>query len=316
MKKFFITTCIIMIQFIILSQVKTTTDNNTKKTVTPQKKDSDKIKPTIFVATVKIFSAKNYDYYALSAKKKTVLNVNGPGKVEVLLRVRLENGIQNSESYFISYMIDNQKIQTVKIESEKVSKKTIYKSKITGIPSEASTITIDVPPGKHKISFLKDNKTEQKIHAHFSLKKETKPVWIECTSLTKLDTVKVKYLELKGEIKKYVRISNTEKLIIETKDSIQLKIIIKAELDNTTQSNNPIHLVMKENNTIINTYKIEGKKSSTTEYVDEKKMIPGNSNVIYITVPSGEHSYEFYIEDKNKTALILIYSNKFTKNKL
>lgn len=315
MKKVALTILVVLSHLLTFSQIPKQTiakSNVSKSSSNVKKKNNGKIKPTVIVGTVKLHSKQTYEYYALSGKKQTVLNVNGPGKLEVLLRVRLEDTLKSSKPYYLTYTIDNKKVQTVKVGSEKASKKTKYKSKLTGVPSTASTVTINIPPGKHKISFVKD-KTDQKIHAHFSIKKDKDPKWVECPSIAKLDTVKVKYLEESNKIKKFVRISDSKKFTCSIKDSSQLKIVIKAELGNTTQSNAPIRLVMKENGKVINTYRIEGKKSTTTEYVDEKKLIPGNSNVIYVTVPSGEHSYEFFIEDKNKTALILIYSNKLIK---
>lgn len=312
MKKFALTILVVLSHILIYSQTPTKTvakSTASKSNTSVKKKNAEKIKPTVIVGTVRLQSKKTYEYYALSGKKQTVLNVNGPGKLEVLLRVRLEDTLKSSKPYYLTYTIDNKKVHTIKIGSEKASQKTKYKSKLTGVPSTASTVSILIPPGKHKITFVKD-KTDQKIHAHFSIKKDKDPKWVDCSSLAQLDTVKVKYLDDSNKIKKFTRISDSKKFICSVKDSSQLKIIVKAELGNTTQSNSPLRLVMKEKGKVINTYRIEGKKSTTTEYVDEKKLIPGNSNVIYVTVPSGDHTYEFFIEDKNKTALILIYSNK------
>ncbi len=130
-----------------------------------------------------------------------------------------------------------------------------------------------------------------------------------------LDTVRVKYLNKKNSIVKFHRITNEKKFVLNTTDTTQLKIIIKAELDFKDQSGKPIILNVKEKGVIVKSYKISGEKSQKTEYVDEKKLIPGNSNVIYLSLPKGAHTYEFSLEDKKKSALILIEYNTKIKTK-
>lgn len=284
----------------------TKTVNNSSKEYIQSKHT---IKPTNFVGKVELKAKKKHIYYALSKKSKTIVKANGPGKLEVFLRVRLENNLQSSEEYYLKYVIDNKIIKTVKIKSEKVSKNMVYSSKLEGKPSNSSSVKINLTPGNHTIEFYKGD-TKQKIHASFSFTKTTTPIWIENLTTAKLDTVKVKYLENKEEIKKYLRISNTKKYSILTKDTLYLKILVKAELDNTVQSNTFLKLVLEENNVIKKTFRISGKKSSKTEYVTEKKLIPGNTNVIYYTLLPSKFAYNLYIQDLNKTALILVYTNK------
>lgn len=283
------------------------TDTSPKKTV-KKSTSSNKVIPTKYVAKVAIISKKTNIYYALSLKENTEIKVDGPGEIEVLLRVRLKDANQKSKPFCINYVIDGKQTKTAKIESQKASKKTVYKANLEGVPSEAATVKIDVSPGNHIISFHKAD-TDQKIHARFKYNKKTKPEWKEYLPISKLDTVRIKYLDQAGLIKKYYRISASNKFTISSKDTLYLKILVKAELDNTVQSNTILNMVLEEKNEIIKTYRISGKKSTETEYVDNKKMIPGNTNVIYYKIPPGQHTYNLYLQDKNKTALIQVYYN-------
>ncbi len=305
-----------------IGQTKKTSVDSTKKTPVIEKttktikkiseddKESKKtIKPSSFVGKVELKAKKKHIYYALSKKGKTIIKADGPGKLEVFLRVRLENNAPSSKEYYVKYIIDNKITKTVKIKSEKVSKNMVYSSKLEGKPSNSSNIKLNLTPGNHTIEFYKGD-TKQKIHASFTFTKTTAPIWVENTTTAKLDTVKVKYLENKGEIKKYLRISNTKKYSILTKDTLYLKILVKAELDNTVQSNTFLKLILEENNVIKKTFRISGKKSSKTEYLTEKKLIPGNTNVIYYTILPSKFTYNLYIQDLNKSAIILVYSNK------
>lgn len=292
---------------------KTNTEESKNTSVSPKKTtkkstSSNKITPTKYVAKVAIMSKKTNIYYALSVKEDTEIKVNGPGDIEILLRVRLKDIHQKSKPYYINYVIDGKQTKTIKVESQKASKKTVYKTNLEGVPSEAATIKIDVSPGNHTISFHKAD-TDQKVHARFMYTKKTEPKWKEYHPVAKLDTVRIKYLDQAGLVKKYYRISSSNKFTINSKDTLYLKILVKAELDNTVQSNTFLNMIIEEKNEIIKTYRITGKKSTKTEYVDEKKLIPGNTNVIYYKIPPGQHTYNLYLQEKNKTALIQVYYN-------
>ena len=275
-----------------------------------------KIKPKHQVDIVRLQGKKTLTYYALSKKERTELDVVGPGKIEILLRVRLEDTTKNSLPYVIQHVLDDKKMKLDTLKGEKVSKHLRFKSaKLKGKPSAAGKVFIHVPPGKHTIKLYKGD-TDQKIHAEFKyFKEKNEPNWKNIAPSLPLDTVRVRYLNKKNSIVKFHRITNEKKFVLNTTDSTQLKIIIKAELDFKDQSGKPVILSVKEKGKILNSYKVSGEKSQKTEYVDEKKLIPGNSNVIYLNLPKGTHTYEFSLEDKKKSAIILIENNTKIKTK-
>lgn len=275
-----------------------------------------KIKPKHHVGIVKMQGKKTLTYYALSEKERTELVVMGPGKIELLLRVRLEDTTKSSLPYVIQHVLDDKKMKVDTLKGEKVSKHLKFKNaKLKGKPSAAGKTFIHVPPGQHTIKLYKGD-TDQKIHAEFKyFKDKDQPAWKNLAPSLPLDTVRVKYLNKKNSIVKFHRITNEKKFVINTTDTTQLKIIIKAELDFKDQSGKPIILNVQEKGVNVKSYKISGEKSQKTEYVDEKKLIPGNSNVIYLSLPKGAHTYEFSLEDKKKSAIILIEYNTKLKTK-
>lgn len=275
-----------------------------------------KIKPKHHVGIVRMQGKKSLTYYALSEKERTELVVVGPGKIEVLLRVRLEDTTKNSLPYVIQHVLDDKKMKVDTLKAEEVSKHLKFKSaKLKGKPSAAGKVFIHVPPGKHTIKIYKGD-TKQKVHAEFRyFKDKSEPNWKNIQPSLPLDTVRVKYLNKTNTIKTFHRISNEKKFVFSTTDSTQLKIVVKAELDFKDQSGKPIILTIKEKGVVVKSYKISGKKSQKTEYVDEKKLIPGNSNVIYLVLPKGNHTYEFSLEDKKKTAIIWVDYNTKIKSK-
>ena len=265
------------------------------------------IKPSHRVSRVKMKGKKVINYYALSSKERTQLTLVGPGKLEVLLRVRLEDTTKASLPYIVQSVLDDKKSKIDSIGSEKVSHKLTYvNTKLIGKPSQASKIHIHIPPGKHTVKFYK-GKTEQKIHAEFKYTKDkNEPKWKELTPDLALDTVRIKYLNEKGVIKKYYRITAQKPFVLHSEDSLQLKLVVKAELDVKDQFGSPLILEIKENGKVVKSFKVTGKKSQKTEYVDEKKLIPGNSNVIYFDGPKGKHTYQIALTDKKKSAILLV----------
>ncbi|MBI1838326.1 MAG: hypothetical protein HYR91_13775 [Flavobacteriia bacterium] len=309
MNRIIIVALFVMTSVYLFSQDKVNTNKKeiAQKESVKKKNDSQKIKPYHYVSKVKLKTKKTATYYALSDTKKTEIKITGPGVLEVLLRVRLVDTLTKSKSYYITYCIDNSKVMTKKIPSALLSKKTVYTSKINGKPSIAKKIKIKIPSGVHRISFLKA-RTKQKIHSHYTFKSQKELQWTPVSPMVKLENVNIKYLDKNSTLKVFNRISKEKKFVFETKDSMQLKILIKAELTTTINSNSPIYLELKEGDKILKTYKVTGKISKKTEYLDEKKLIAGNTNVIYVNVPKGKHQYEFNIVDEKKSALILVYS--------
>ncbi len=131
-----------------------------------------KIKPKHQVGIVRLQGKKTLTYYALSEKERTELVVMGPGKIEVLLRVRLEDTTKSSLPYVIQHVLDDKKMKVDTLKGEKVSKHLKFKNaKLKGKPSAAGKVFIHVPPGQHVIKIYKGD-TEQKIHAEFKYFKD------------------------------------------------------------------------------------------------------------------------------------------------
>ena len=164
-----------------------------------------KIKPKHQVDIVRLQGKKTLTYYALSKKERTELDVVGPGKIEVLLRVRLEDTTKNSLPYVIQHVLDDKKMKLDTLKGEKVSKHLRFKSaKLKGKPSAAGKVFIHVPPGQHTIKLYKGD-TDQKIHAEFKyFKEKNEPNWKNIAPSLPLDTVRVRYLNKKNSIVKYI----------------------------------------------------------------------------------------------------------------
>lgn len=276
------------------------------KTVNLNKENKTVLKPTNHAGKVLIISNKKYLYYAFAKNKKMQLKVKGPGKIDVMLRMRLKDSADISKNFSLQYIIDGSKSKIKKIPTRKASLKSKYKKSSNGLPSKAYRFKISIPPGTHILD-LKKLKTNEKVHSHFTFNSLPEPIWKTYYPFEKLEEIAIKYIDKKGEIKKYYRISDKSPFKLKSLDTMSIKVVVKAELGNTVQSNTPLHLILKTNGKIKRTYKISGYKSRKTEYVSEGKLIPGKTNVFYLKIPKGVNNYEFLVAEKNTTALIQIY---------
>ncbi len=75
-------------------------------------------------------------------------------------------------------------------------------------------------------------------------------------------------------------------------------------------SNNDYEIILKEDEKIVNTFKLSCFRSSKTEYTNNDEMIPGSLDIIYINIPEGKHNYSFHLNNNAKSALIRVSEKK------
>ncbi len=265
-----------------------------------------KVVPVKSQGEVTIKGTKSYTYYKLSDKKSTTLNINGPGKLTVITRVLLKEGEEKSLPFKIKYVKDEKK-QTVKeIASLKVTKD--FKSENKPV-SVAEQLIINVPPGKHNYSFNKIESGEE-ICINFSYLKEPDPEWVDLKPINKLTEVSLLYTDTK-KARMYYRISDKESFKVMLKPGDYLRLVVRSEFKQNDLPADKFRLVLKQNDTIKNTFDIKTKRCEKVVYQTEQKLIPGTLDEIYIKIPTNKGSksnekllYEIILPDKSKTALI------------
>ncbi|NQY28567.1 MAG: hypothetical protein HRT69_03745 [Flavobacteriaceae bacterium] len=268
------------------------------------------VKPKKFVSTVHMSGSSDFVYFALSEKSKTTVELVGPGKLTVYNRVRLEDNKRVSLPYYLKYTLDKKKVSTKKIGPKAVSKKIFYKSKkLVGKPSKADKEIINIPPGKHTISFYK-YKTKQKAHVRFEYLQTEKQQWQELVG-SELKKVTLQYLATKKK-NSYARINNNEAFRFSTtEDNTKVRVYLRADFTYKMHTDNVIRLVLKSGSET-KTYKLTCKKSKKVENLTDRKLIPGKLEKIYIDIPlkKGNNQYELFLKDDEKSALVRVFVNK------
>ena len=263
------------------------------------------LKPKQFVSTVHMKGKADFIYYALSEKTKTTIEVEGPGKLTVYNRARLEKNEQASQPYYLKYLLNNKLVISKKIGPQDKSTKVRYKNKLPGVPTKAVKEVIKIPPGKHKISFFK-HKAKHKAHVRFVYEKTKKTHWKELTSKDN-DPIKIQYLKSKKQ-QQYFRVNNKEGFLFSTNNNKKLRVFLRADFDYKMHNENIIRFILKRDGKPIKTYKVTCKKSNAVENISNQKLIPGNLEKIFIDLKdSGAHRYEIILKDPKKSAMIRVF---------
>jgi len=277
-------------------------------------KKTGSIKPAGFQEKVSIIiSEKNRTYYFLSPEKPAVINVIGPGKLEVITRGQFKPGEVDKINYNILYTVDGGAQKTTSFSGVIRSTKANFADGKLGNPGQNKEFVIELGRGNHNIEFkLKDGKTPVACRFSFTPVKEKKKTWVAFSPTKPFEPVGI---ITKETTTTYYRFSMEKPLKIEVNGPSEIRVL--SRIENHFQMKGTIHyrLQVKENGQVINTYQLSSKHSETANYEDNKDLIPGKACEFVIIVPKGKHVYEVLPLDKDKSTVLgrLLLPEKDTK---
>ncbi|MEM7086180.1 MAG: hypothetical protein AAF489_08370 [Bacteroidota bacterium] len=261
--------------------------------------------PKKFVGLVYMSGDNDFVYYALSEKNKTAIEVVGPGNLVVFNRVRLEKNETQSKPYYLKYLLDDKLLYSKKIGPQAISKKIKYKGKLAGTPSKADKVVIEIPPGKHNLTFFK-HRSAHKAHARFVFEKTEKLRWQEVLPESNLLSVATRRINSEKE-KEYFRINNSQGFEFTPTGGSKLRVYLRADFNYKMHSQQITRLVLMKDGKVYKTYKMTCHKSNTSEYVTDKKLILGTLEKVYIDIPEDHNSrYKFLLKDTPGSVIIRV----------
>lgn len=267
--------------------------------------------PAKEVAKVVLQGKSTYTYYALSEKARTSFRVSGPGKLEINVRVRAEEGKFKSDPFKIRHVRSDKFMEVEDIPSLLAGNLKFKSSKLAGSPTKMHKVIIEVPPGKHTYSLYKQ-RTEQKAHIRAFYTAYPKPVWKEVTSQNKAKLKKIKYLA-SGTERPYFQVTRQKGFRFDVSEAGSYKVTVRPEftysmLDETILKLKLVNLSSGDSKI----YKLNSKRSNKIEFVGDSKNTPGTASTFYIKLDeplSPTERYEFIVQGGAKAAII-----KFSKD--
>ncbi len=272
----------ILICSLILSSL--TGFSQKKKELTPRKS----------IGKVTLKGKKEYTYYALSEKARTEYRVKGPGKLYLNFRVRLENDNFNSAPFKVKYTESSNNVRILEIPGLLSSNLKFTSKSLAGNPTKVHREVIHLPPGEHKLRFYK-YRTDQKVHMRAFYQKDPAPKWRDLQPEQAIEKKEVRFVK-SGKSQLYYRISKKTDFDFTLRDTARLRIIVRPEF--TYRMLNETLLKIKVENLTTGksaTYKINSFRSSSLEFVQDKKHTPGRSRIFYLNLPKPENKADRYV---------------------
>ncbi|MEM8909424.1 MAG: hypothetical protein AAGD05_16375, partial [Bacteroidota bacterium] len=265
------------------------------------------LQPQQFQDLVLLKGKKAPVYYALAKKEATTLQLVGPGELTVFTRVRVKPKEGQAKKYYLKYYLDQQRLHTRRLKVKTTSGKYQYRSKVQkGLPSKANKTTIQIPPGKHQITFYK-HKTSLDVHARFVYAPSPPPDWQELAPLAALDPVEITHYTSQKK-QGYHRIDQHKGFAFKAPQATRLRIFLRADFDYSMHNDRTLRLSLKENGVTIATYKIVCRKSTQVENSSNPDLIAGQLKKIYLDLPEAkpDKEYELFLKG-NQSAIVRIF---------
>lgn len=264
------------------------------------------IEPSKYVAKVVLQGKNTYTYYALSEKSRTSFKVDGPGLLEINVRVRAEEGKFKSEPFKIRH-VRSDKFMEVEAIPELLAGNLKFKSKtLTGTPTKLHKIVIDVPPGKHTYSFYKE-RTDQKAHMRAFYKAFPKPKWKAVDPLNMVNSKTIKYIK-SGTEREYHQVTKQQGLQFDINDHGSYKVTVRPEFTYSMLDETILKLKLTNlSSGDTKVYKLNSRRSNKLEFVGDLKNTPGTASSFYINLDKPMNPteiYEFTVQGGAKAAII------------
>ncbi len=249
--------------------------------------------PRKSVGKVILKGKKEYTYYALSEKSRTEYRLKGPGKLYLNFRVRLENDNFRSEPFKIKYTESSNNVNILEIPGLLSSNLKFKGKSLTGNPTKIHREVINLPPGEYKLRFYK-YRTDQKVHMRAFYQKDPTPKWKDLQPEKNIEKKEVRFVK-SGKSQIYYRISKKTNFNFTLSDTTRLRVIVRPEF--TYRMLNETLLKIKVGNLTTGEtaiYKVNSFRSSSLEFVNDKKHTPGKSRIFYLNMPKPKNNSDKY----------------------
>ena len=241
------------------------------------------------------------EYYYLSRKNPSLLQVTGPGVLRLLTRARFLPGLPESMKYEISYSVDGSPGKTLKTTSGR-SLNAVFLNDTLGVPGKVLDFKIILGPGQHSLQFLLlKSACPVGVRYEFSQTRLKKREWVGVTPINDLEVVELVTRETPVT---YYRFSKMDPFSVQIYGPVDLQIITRAEFNYAMKSAVHYRVQVMTDNQVTNTFQLATKPSGIATYKNETKMIPGKGNEFVVKVPAGKHKIKIVPLDQDKGSVL------------
>lgn len=235
-------------------------------------------------------------YYPLSSRQSSIVEVKGPGELRILTRARFASPIDEGLDYRITYKVDGSEEQVLDAEGVERSVDAKYKDGSLGVPGDSKDLRLKIGRGYHSIELtLRDSLPNVAARYLFTPRKQRKTKWVALSPLAPVEPVDLFAGE---ETAHYYRFSLTKPLRIEIIGPTDLRILTRVENSFDMKGRANYRVQIRQSGQVLQSFQLSSKRSETTTYRKNSRLVPGKAREIIFKVPKGRHQYEITSLDK------------------
>ena len=270
------------------------------------------IKPKEAGGGVAIVSlGKTRTYYPLNSKRLSTIDVKGPGELRILTRARFGPKEPDELDYSIVYKIDGAEERTLDVEGVTRSEDAKYKDAALGKPGESKDLALKIERGYHSIELvMKDSLPKVSARFLYAPARQKKTRWVAMTPLSPIEPVNL----FAGEgTAHYYRFSNLKPLRIDIIGPTELRILTRVENTFDMKGRANYRIQIRQGGQVLQSFQLSSKRSETTTYRNNSKLVPGKAREIVFKVPRGRQQYEIVALDKGSLLGQIMFPQKDAK---
>jgi hypothetical protein len=229
-------------------------------------------------------------YYTLGVHRPSRLEVKGPGTLYIYTRAQFPAKGEGEAGYTLRYVMDKGEPETFTADQVVRAENAQYKDPSHGTPGDLKELRLSIPHGQHTFEIaLADSGT--KVHARFmfSARKIRTMKWVTLAPLSPSDPVDLIAGE---ETAHYYRFSQEKPLRIEIIGPTKLRVMTRVENSFNMKGRANYRLQIRQEGQVVQSFQLSSKRSETTSYKNNKKLVPGKAREVLFQVPKGRQRYD------------------------
>jgi hypothetical protein len=233
-----------------------------------------------------VIAGKEKDYYLVGKKAPVKFQVDGPGKLVVMSRLKLPAASTGVEKYTL-VLKDGGRV--LKSQSTQTDKSDAAFNGAEGVPGKSRKFVVAIPEGSFSYElWLDDTPLEAAVKIQLQPAKGQKLVALEPLSYDRIVTANVK----ENRLVYYVG-SKTRPVQLRVVGPATLTVSVRLNYDVTMKGKQKFSVVVQEGANLVKQVPLIATKSTGLSYEEWKDVVPGKSDDLMLSVPKGEHVYKF-----------------------
>mgnify|MGYP001446270714 CR=1 FL=1 len=242
------------------------------------------------------------DYYLLAPGAPVRLQIDGPGKLNVVSRLILPKDGHDVQQYTIRVM---QGDDTLKLHATQTDKSDASFKASQGVPGKSRKFTLKIPEKSFTCELWVDGAPRgAAVRLLFTPAKGTKKlVAIEPLSYDRIVTAVIK-----ENLLAYYVSSREHAVKLRVVGPTKVKVSLRLNYDKRMNGEQKYAVVISEGQNRLAQWSLKTTKSDGIVYQEWKEVVPGKLNSASLDVPAGEHLYNITLGEATATSVSLNFS--------